>query len=231
MLRPLSFLAGLALLTQTAEAQTVGPMLAGPPSPADQCLAGEYDGHAMEIGGGLRLEADGRFNYGLAYGAIDEAAEGRWESDGSAVYLTSDPVTPPRFVLVSEGPASAPGPANEFHVALDLPNGISRQYFDVLLTLEDGKHMQRQMSEDGLVVPLEAGEKVVAIRIVLPVFELESDRYPVTGSEARVRFEPHDLGKVAFAHEKLALDGGALVLQRYDRAIRFRRGASNGCKR
>jgi hypothetical protein len=89
------------------------------------------------------------------------------------------------------------------------------------------------MSEDGLIVPLAPGEQVVAIRLLLSVFELESDRFPVTAgtaSEARLRFEPNDLGKVAFARERLAIDGGSLVLQRYDRAVRFRRSLSNGCK-
>jgi hypothetical protein len=215
----------MCLLATSAAAQPT----VGPPSPADQCLAGDYDGHATEIGGGLRLEPNGRFRYGLAYGAVDEEAQGRWESDGSAVYLTSDPITPPRFTLVNEGPA----PAGEFRVAMDVPNGISRQYFDVLLMLSSGKHMQRQMTEDGLVVALEPGEKVVSMRLLLPVFDLESDRFNLAAgaaSEVRVRFEPNDLGKVGFAHERLAIEGGALVLQRYDRAIRFRRGAGDGCK-
>ncbi len=226
MLRSLSFLAALTLLATAAGAAQPA---AGPPSPADQCLAGEYEGHAMEMGGGLRLDAGGRFRYGLAYGAVDEEAEGRWEQDASNVYLTSDPVTPPRFSLVGETAA----PAGEFRVALDLPRGISRQYFDVLLTLADGRHMQRQMGEDGLVVPLAADEKVVSLRVVLSVFDLESERFAVTmgaASEVRLRFEPNDLGKVAFAHEPLAIEGGSLVLRRYDRAVRFRRAASNGCK-
>jgi hypothetical protein len=225
MLRALSFVGACALLAPGALAQPA----AGPPSPADQCLAGDYDGHAMEMGGGLRLEAGGRFEYGLSYGAVDEAAQGRWERDASHVYLTSDPVTPPRFSLIGESAA----PTGEFRVALDLPRGISRQYFDVLLTLADGRHMQRQMAEDGLVVPLAPGERVVSLRVVLPVFDLESDRFPVgagAASEVRLRFEPNDLGKVAFAHEPLAIDGGALVLQRYDRAIRFRRSESKSCK-
>jgi hypothetical protein len=225
MLRPLSFLTAFALLAASAAA----PSAVGPPSPADQCLAGDYEGSAMEIGGGLRLQADGRFKYGLAYGAVDESAEGRWEQDAAGVYLTSDPVTPPHFSLLGESPA----PAGEFRVALELPRGISRQYFDVLLTLDGGKNMQRQMAEDGLVVPLEPGDKVAAVRLLLPIFDLESERFALTAgsaSEVRLRFEPHDLGKVAFARERLAMDGGALVLQRYDHAIRFRRSVSNGCK-
>jgi hypothetical protein len=219
MLRPLSFFAALAFLAANAAAQPT----AGPPSPADECLAGDYDGHAMEMAGGLHLEAGGRFRYGLSYGAVDEEAEGRWERDASSVYLTSDPITPPRFALVSESAA----PAGEFQVALDVPRGISRQYFNVMLTLADGRTIARQMSEDGLVLPLEAGEKVASIRVLLPVFDLESERFPLaagTASEVHIRFEPHDLGKVAFARQPLAIEGSVLVLQRYDRKIPFSRG-------
>jgi hypothetical protein len=184
----------------------------------------------MEMGGGLHLEAGGRFRYGLSYGAVDEEAVGRWERDVSHIYLTSDPITPPRFALVGESRSTA----GEFRVTLDLPRGISRQYFTVMLTLADGRTIAQQMSEDGLVVPLAAGEKVISLRILLPVFDLESDRFSLTdglASEAHLRFEPHDLGKVAFAREPLAIErGGDLVLQRYDREIRFRRGVSDGCK-
>ncbi|MDR2858548.1 MAG: hypothetical protein LBV50_11985 [Novosphingobium sp.] len=209
----------LALFAAGAAAQPA----AGPPSPADECLAGDYDGSAMEMAGGLHLESGGRFRYVLSYGAVDETAAGRWERDTRHIYLTSDPVTPARFSLVGEGPA----PAGEFRVALDLPRGISRQYFNVMLILADGRTIARQMSEDGLIIPLEPGENVASIRVLLPVFDLESERFAITAgtaSEARLRFEPNDLGTVAFAHQPLAIEGSALVLQRYDREIRFSRG-------
>ena len=54
-----------------------------------QPLAGFYRSNQMEIGAALQLDPDGHFQYQLDYGAVSEAAEGSWTSDGSAVYLTS----------------------------------------------------------------------------------------------------------------------------------------------
>ena len=42
-------------------------------SPAD--LVGTYSGSQMEVGTELRLEANGRYEYYLSYGAMDEMSE------------------------------------------------------------------------------------------------------------------------------------------------------------
>jgi hypothetical protein len=52
-------------------------------------VTGFYRSNQMEIGAALELEADGRFQYQLDYGAVSEGAEGSWSSDGSSVYLTA----------------------------------------------------------------------------------------------------------------------------------------------
>jgi len=59
-------------------------LAADPPSPA-----GFYRSNQMEIGAALELDQDGSFQYQLDYGAVSEAAEGRWSSDGATVYLTA----------------------------------------------------------------------------------------------------------------------------------------------
>ena len=58
-----------------------------------QPLVGFYRAHQIEVGAALQLDEDGRFQYQLDYGAVSEAAEGSWTSDGSAVYLTSTKMT------------------------------------------------------------------------------------------------------------------------------------------
>jgi hypothetical protein len=204
-----------ALLASTAQA--------APP----RCLAGQYDGGEPEIAAGLVLASDGRFRYALSYGALDEEARGRWESDGAKVFLTSDPVTPPRFSLVSQGPA----PAGEFRVGLDLPDSISPQYFNAMLTMKDGSTRGRPLGYEDWIVPLEPGEEVVSVKLQLAVLGLESKRFtPSTGAatEMRFTFAPNDLGKAAFAHEPLTIDGRELKLSRHDRTIRFR-PQTGGC--
>src|SRR5436305_15144999 len=92
-------------------------------------LVGTYDGHQMEMAAGLELKADGRFRYGLSYGALDEEAAGKWTMSGDRVLLTSDPIVAPRFVLVSHGR----GVGGMLQVSLDVPKGLSRQYFDAVI--------------------------------------------------------------------------------------------------
>jgi hypothetical protein len=52
-------------------------------------VSGFYRSNQMEIGAALELDPDGRFLYQLDYGAVSEAAEGNWSSDGTTVYLTA----------------------------------------------------------------------------------------------------------------------------------------------
>lgn len=61
-------------------------LLAAPGAPQ---LTGFYRSNQIEVGAALQLDEDGRFQYQLDYGAVSEAAEGSWSSDGTTVYLTA----------------------------------------------------------------------------------------------------------------------------------------------
>ena len=177
----------------------------------------------MEIAAGLELRADGRFRYALSYGALDEQAAGTWEARGDRVLLTSDLVTPPRFVLVSRG-RGTPG---VLRLDLEVPNGVSRQYFDALITKMSGEMVQAQLHDDGLSWPFAVADPPASIRIVLPIFEVASMPLrldPASGYALRFRFEPNDVGKVAFAAMPLQIVNGQLLLDRHGRTIRFKRG-------
>ena len=43
-----------------------------------------------------------------------------------------------------------------------------------------------------------------------------------SGHVVKVRFEPNELGKVAFAGTRLRREGAELLLERHDRLLRFR---------
>jgi len=191
-----------------------------PPRPSD--LAGVYDGSQMEMGVGLRLQPNGRFDYLLAYGALDESAGGTWQVDGGNLLLTSDPVTPPKFVLLGQEPA----PDGKTHITLDLPKGLSRQYFDAEIGLSDGRFAGGQLSDDDDTIPLSPGDRPISLRLKLGVYELRSDAFRLDGTAAsriHVRFEQNDLGKVAFAKTPLRIVGKTLTFDRYGRSIVFRR--------
>src|SRR4051812_12544696 len=185
-------------------------------------LVGTYDGGQMEIAAGLELRADGGFNYALSYGALDEEATGRWTLSGDRVLLTSNPVTAPRFVPVSRGR----GIDGMLQLGLDVPNGMSRQYFAAVITRANGQSQRVQLSEDGPLFPFTRDNAPVNIRIVFPVFNIIGEPLqldPNSGYSIRFRFEPNDLGKVDFRAEPLRVVNGDLLFDRHGRTIRFRR--------
>ena len=191
------------------------------------CLAGIYDGSAPEIGAGIELRSDGRFRYGMAYGALDEGADGTWSADDEAVYLTSDPVKPPALAFVAERASDQAG----LYVELDVTGGLSRQYFDARIELADGQSLMRRFEEDGLSVEFAEGDRPVSTTVLLPMFGVASMPYRLTGDGPRIvlfRFDPNDLGKVAFSRTPLMREGARLILERHGRRLTFR-PVKGGC--
>ena len=185
-------------------------------------LVGHYDGHQMEMGAELILNANGRFQYGVAYGALDEEAEGTWVQQGDHVLLTSDPVTPARFVFLGQKPA----PTGTFRLSLEAPEGMSLQFFDAVLTFARRKPEGGQLTDDGVEIPIDAKDPPLTARLFLPMYELKGEPVsidPAKGYWLSFRFEPNDLGKADFRAAPLALDKGDLLLERFGRTIRFHR--------
>ncbi len=187
-------------------------------------LVGTYDGNQMEIAAGLELQADHHFRYALTYGALDEEAAGTWAVQGDQVLLTSNPVVPPRFVLVSQ----SHGSDAKLQIDLDVPKGMSQQYFDALITDTNGETERKQLGENGLVLDFPSTSKPANLRILESIFDIVSEPVKLdsnSGYSLRFRFEPHDLGKVAFQATPLKIVGGELLLDRHGRALRFKHSA------
>jgi len=190
-------------------------------------LVGQYDGGQMEVAAGLELSADGRFRYGLSYGASDEQATGTWHADDGHVVLDSDPVKAPCFTLLGQ----TLGEEGLLHVDLQVPDGMDAQYFRAVVQLSDGRQIDGQLSADGLSLPLEAGQRPARIRIVLPVFELVGDPVEIDAAKGlrfRFRFEPNDLGRVEFKGTALTIDKGQLILLRHGVELHFRPRGADG---
>jgi hypothetical protein len=194
----------------------------GPATAQAGSLAGVYDGGQMEIAAALELKPDGRFNYGLSYGALDEQAAGRWTVNGDRVLLSSNPVVAPRLFLVSRGR----GPEGMLQLNLDVPRGVSRQYFDAMITRGNGQTEKVQLSEEGLSLPFARTDPPSEVRLVLQIFRVASEPVkldPSSGYAVQFRFEPNDIGKIDFRAEALRIVNGDLVLDRHGRTLRFRR--------
>ena len=195
---------------------------AGPATAQPRSLAGVYDGGQMEMAAALELKPDGRFAYALSYGALDEQAAGRWTLSGDRVLLSSDPVVAPRLFLVSRGR----GPEGMLQVSLDVPRGISRQYFDAMIT-RGNRHTEKvQLGEEGLLLPFGGADAPTSVRLVLQMFRVASEPVQLdrsSGYALQFRFEPNDIGKVDFRAEALRIVNGDLALDRHGRTLRFRR--------
>jgi hypothetical protein len=183
-------------------------------------VSGIYDGSQAEVATRLVLHADGRFQYALSYGALDEQAQGRWVERDGAVLLTTEPTPkPPRFALVSDT-AAADG---AIHVALDNPELL--QGFSLTMVVRyqgETTAAYLEADEDGRL-PVPPGKTVAELVPDLPVYPVPLGFHSLKPGGRRLvfRFEPNDIGIAAFAGERLAIEGGALVLKRYDRTISF----------
>lgn len=190
---------------------------------APAALVGIYDGGQMELAAGLELRADGHFSYGLAYGALDEQAEGVWTVEGDRVLLTTEPaVVPPRFILAYQKP-SAPG---TLAVTIVDPKGRALPNIDIGVTYDDGDPEIMQSRPEPIELPVEAARPPRSILLAVPVFDVESDPFPIDAAKGygfTFRFEPNGLGKADFRQTALEVEDGALVMPRFDRTLRFRK--------
>lgn len=200
-----------------------GALMFVAPAHAQSTRAGDYDGSQMELATALRLEPDGHFKYMLSYGALDELARGRWSEHDGKVWLTTEPPpTPPRFVLVSDTPTRD----GNLYVTLDKPELMGALPLTVGVQFAgDPRPRFLDADEDGRV-PLPAGKVPVGAVPDLPVYSIPFVPHPLTpgGHKLVFHFKQNSLGVADFREEPLTIDGDALVMTRYDRTIRFKKG-------
>jgi len=182
--------------------------------PTRETLAGTYDGGQMEVGAQLLLKPDGHFQYELAYGALDETAEGTWDIKEGVVLLTTVPaVVPPRFVVVSD--THAPRGLN-VKLTKPLVEGMRQRVYLVYSPRQEPD--EAQVADDGSV-PIPAGKHPVAFLPEIPVYPTMVKAIPLTGTGGHrfvLRFEPHDIGKADFHPQPLTIDDGVLTMTRPD---------------
>ena len=179
-------------------------------------LAGTYDGGQMEVGAQLLLKPDGHFGYELAYGALDEAAEGTWEFKDGAVFLTTVPaVVPPRFVVESDTPEPHGGLWIKLSSGPVMEGAPQRVY---LLYGPNERSEMAEVAEDGHV-PLPGNRQPTAFIPEIPVYPIMNKPIPLTGTGGHritMRFEPNGIGKADFRAQRLEIENGVLVMTRRD---------------
>lgn len=185
---------------------------------------GTYDGSQTEMAAMLELREDGRYQYLLSYGAVDEFSAGTWTRQDGGVALTSDPAKAPHFEMLGAEPGT--GPRDALAIRLEGTGNMPPALFSAVVKRGDGTEFSADFSEGGLTLPINEGEQVVSVSLALPMFELRGEPVTVTpaaGNTVYFAFHANDLGFKAFDHALLPERDGAFLLQRFGREIAFRK--------
>jgi hypothetical protein len=184
----------------------------------DYRLTGEQD-----VASGLRLGRDGRFQYFLSAGALDEQAEGRWSSTGGVVTLATEPrPVPPVFERAPSGRTAD----SRLSVKVASPGGEGIAGVDLRIGFDEGAPLEDYTQEYGWSLP--ADEKRVPrwIELGVPMHGLASPRFPIdlgAGNALAFTLVPNDLGKLDFTGVRVEVAGKALIVNRGPARLRYER--------
>jgi hypothetical protein len=177
----------------------------------------------MELVAGLRLNADGTFQYGLTVGSLDERAQGRWKRSGALIELTSDPR--PVAPAITAGPVK-PAPGEPFAIRLVGPNGSDVPGVDFTVEFDAGPPLEAYTPGGPWTAPADERRVPRFVTFAKPSYRLRSPRLPVDGRAGRVAtflLTPNDFGVADVTGTRLEIDGTTLVLRRHDGTLRFKR--------
>lgn len=187
------------------------------PNPAGSYrLVGEQD-----VASGLMLRSDGRFQYFLSAGALDEHAQGRWSvADGLVTLVTEPAPVPPVF---TRG-ASAKTAAARLSVKVSSPEGGGIAGVDLRIGFDDGAPIEDYTQEYGWSLPADEKRTPRWIELKVPMHHVASPRFPIdlaSGNALAFILIPNDLGVFDFRGVKVEVAEGALVVDRDGARLRY----------
>jgi hypothetical protein len=186
-------------------------------SPAGEYrLVGEQD-----VASGLRLRPDGRFQYFLIAGALDEQAEGRWSvADGLVVLATVPRPVPPRF---EQAPAQRTDSAS-LTVKVSSPEGRGIAGVDLRVGFDRGEPIDAYTQEDGWSLPPEERRSPRWIELSVPMHRLASPRFAIdaaAGNALAFTLIANDLGKFDFTGVTIRAAKNELLVERDSSRLRY----------
>ena len=181
-------------------------------------LVGEQD-----VASGIRLEPDGRFQYFLIAGALDERAEGRWTAgDGRIALVTEPKPVPPLFRQAD--PRKTDSAA--LTVSVGSPEGRGIAGVDLRVGFDDGAPVEAYTQEDGWSLPAEERRTPRWIELSVPMHGLASPRFPIdlaAGNALAFTLISNDLGVLDFEGVTVRVEKQALLVERGGGRLRYER--------
>ena len=197
-------------------------LIALPAAAQDSPFVGEYGlAEGPDVGGGLLIRNDGRFQYVLAAGALDERAEGRWEAKGDNICLTTEPKpVPPAFEKAA--PIAVEGAVPTLLVTW--PNGNGIPGVDFVIGFDSGDVAEGYTQYDGWTMPEDDRRVPRWIELREPIYGIAAPRYELAeadGGKLRVIIVPNDIGVVDFDSACVEKTERGLTLHRAEGQMRF----------
>ena len=202
-----------------ALAALTGP-IANAQTPA---LVGDYRlAEGPDVGGGLRIAADGSFEYGLAAGALDEFSSGRWEAEGDRIGLITDP-KPIAPTFEKTEPIEVDGAVPT--ILATWPNGKGIAGIDFVIGFDSGDPVEDYTQSDGWMLPEDEKRVPRWVEISEPIHGITAPRFDLDDADQgrlHVQLIPNDLGRVDLSGACLeARDDAVAILHRKEGEMRF----------
>ena len=192
------------------------PGLAADTAAGSYRLEGDHD-----AAGELVLRENGRFEYALAYGALDEHAKGGWLRRGDTLVLTTLPKpVPPLFRLARRSAAATNSPT--LHVTW--PDGRGIGGVDFRIGFDRGNPISAYTQEDGWSLPPDEHRMPRWIELAVPIYGVVSPRYPIDSTKSGTLnfvIVPNDIGTVDFSAMIVDVRPNELLIHRGRGEMRF----------
>lgn len=176
----------------------------------DPVEPGEYrDRSSFEAFHGLRLNADGTYQWLLSVGALDQRSSGTWERVGSIAVLTT---TPPPVAPEIRRDADDPSPDAPF-VLVRRPDGQGIGGIDLKLVCADGKQIIHYTQDDGWNLRPGECEAPFTLNLSEPVYDVGPFSFEIEPGERGLRFTlvPNDFGVKDLTGTGVAAHDGGIV--------------------
>lgn len=161
--------------------------------------AGQYRLDAgPDAAGGLELNADGTFRFGMSAGALDMEAAGRWERAGEGITLRTEPrPVPAAFSLARAEPGSGDGAVS---INVTWPNGRGIAGIDFRIIHESAEPITGYTQSDGWTSESGPDHPVLSIQLSEPIHYTVSEEFSVPADARAFTFvlTPNDLGIADF---------------------------------
>lgn len=200
----------------------IAALIATPAAAQQSPFVGEYSlAEGPDVGGGLLIRGDGRFQYMLAAGALDERAEGRWDARGDTVCLTTDPKpVPPALekgeLLEVEGEVPT--------LLVTWPNGRGIPGVDFTIGFDNGDPVEDYTQVYGWTLPDDEKRIPRWVELREPIYGITAPRFILTeadGGKLRATIVPNDIGVVDFDGACAEKTERGVTLHRAEGDLRF----------